>query len=308
MTLPPTERPSAPVACNLCGSDDARTLHERGSSDASLARHALITTDVYADYGRIVRCRRCGLVYRNPRPSPEDVLSAYAEVRDADYLEEQDCRSMNAHLSLRVIRRHARGGRLLDAGCATGLFLNAARTDFDVQGVEPSAWAAGLARSRLGLDVVQGSLGSAPLPEGSFDVVTLIDVLEHFVDPLGALRRAAALLRPGGLLYVVTPDIGSLSSRLLRGYWWGLRPAHLYYFSRATLGRALEAAGFEVRESRSYGRLFTYGYWLSRLRQYPAVVYAPVRAAVGAFGVADKVVYINTRDSLEACAVRKPSA
>jgi 2-polyprenyl-3-methyl-5-hydroxy-6-metoxy-1,4-benzoquinol methylase len=132
-------------------------------------------------------------------------------------------------MSLHTIKRHVSGGRLLDVGCATGYFLNAARLDFEVSGVEPSRWAVDYARTRLHLNVTEGHLEAVDLPLEGFDVITMNDVIEHFSDPRAALERSAALLRPGGILYLVTPDIGSLSARVLRGRWWGLRPAHLYY-------------------------------------------------------------------------------
>ncbi len=293
------------VACNLCGREEGKVLfHREGTAEAS-GDFARITTDVYGGYGRIVRCRGCGLVYTDPRPDEGGVLAAYEKMEDGDYLAEQESRAINAHLSLHVIKRHIRTGRLLDVGCSTGLLLNAARGDFQVAGVEPSLWAAGIARERFGLDVKSVPLDKAGLPEGSFDVVSMVDVIEHFSDPLAALTAAARLVRPGGLLYLVTPDIRSFSARLLRGWWWGLRPAHLYYFSRATMTAMLERAGFTVLESRSYGRIFTYGYWLSRLRNYPRLLHWMAETVIRALGIEDKPVYINTRDSMEICARRK---
>jgi SAM-dependent methyltransferase len=158
------------------------------------------------------------------------------------------------------------------------------------------------ARSRLRLDVREGTFDDVPLDAGPFDVVSMNDVIEHVTDPQEMLRRAAAMLRPGGILYLVTPDVCSLSARILRGRWWGFRPAHLYYFSVATLGQMLERAGLEPVLTRSYGRIFTYGYWLSRIRNYPAFAYRAVAAVIRALEIEDKFLYLNTRDSIEMCA------
>jgi 2-polyprenyl-3-methyl-5-hydroxy-6-metoxy-1,4-benzoquinol methylase len=263
------------------------------------------STDRFDRYGQIVRCEGCGLVYTNPRPAARSVRRSYAETADHEYMREDASRSINAHMSLHTIKRHARGGRLLDVGCATGYFLNAARIDFEVVGVEPSSWAADYARSRLHLDVMAGHIESVDLPLGTFDVITMNDVIEHFSDPKVALQRAATLLRPGGILYLVTPDIGSLSARLMRGRWWGLRPAHLYYFSRRTLSALLEQCGFEVARARSFGRIFTYGYWLSRIRTYPKVIYRFAALAIRTLGIEEKFLYLDTRDSMEICAVER---
>jgi 2-polyprenyl-3-methyl-5-hydroxy-6-metoxy-1,4-benzoquinol methylase len=292
------------VPCPVCGATDDRTLHERadpGSGEFA----AEMTTDVYASYGRIARCRRCGMAYRNPRETDEHVLSAYAALEDEDYLAERECRGMNALLSLKAVKRHVAQGRLLEIGCSTGFFLNAARLEFDCHGVEPSAWAARIARERFGLEVHTGPFETCHTAPASFDVVVLIDVLEHVLDPRALLARTASLLRPGGICYLVTPDISSLSARVLRRYWWGLRPAHLTYFAPPTLTRLLDETGLSVREIRSFGRIFTYGYWLSRLSAYPAAVRGGVGAAIRLLGWEDKVLYINTRDSMEVIAVRR---
>jgi 2-polyprenyl-3-methyl-5-hydroxy-6-metoxy-1,4-benzoquinol methylase len=203
------------------------------------------------------------------------------------------------------LKRYAHSGRLLDVGCATGYFLNAARLDFETQGIELSEWAALYARERLRLDVVNAGLDEASLPAEHFDVVTLNDVIEHFTDPRAALLRIQGLLRPGGLLYLVTPNIESLSARILRGRWWGLRPAHVFYFSPATLTALLRETGFEVELVKSYGRMFTWGYWLSRLRNHPAPIYRGLAAVVGALGLDTKFLYIDTRDSMEVCARKR---
>ena len=290
--------------CPLCGGSRGRVLFERGRYTGLDALHAEISTDLYGAFGRILRCRDCSFVFRGTEVGPEEVLKAYKDMADVGYLEEADCRSINAHLSLLTVKRHVREGRLLDVGCSSGFLLNAARLDFEPVGVEPSRWATELCLRRMGLPVAAETLAEASFPDNHFDVVTMVDVLEHALDPVPLVREAVRVLKPGGLFYVVTPDIGSFSARLLGRYWWGLRPAHFSYFSEGTLRKLLVGAGCRVREVRSYGRLFTYGYWLSRLRRYPGWVYRPIRRVIEALSWREKVAYINTRDSLEVCATK----
>jgi 2-polyprenyl-3-methyl-5-hydroxy-6-metoxy-1,4-benzoquinol methylase len=295
------------VVCNLCGADDSRVVFDlppRATEPDDLGDF-VASTDQFGAYGRIVRCNRCRLVYTNPRPRPQRISEGYRKSVDPDYAREDSSRSINAHLSLNTLRRFTGSGRLLDVGCATGYFLNAARLDFETHGIEISEWAAKYAKDRLRLDVVNASLDDASFPAEHFDVVTLIDVIEHFTDPKAALVSIHRLLRHEGLLYLVTPDIESLSARLLQGRWWGLRPAHVYYFSRSTLARLLRDTGFEVELTKSYGRIFTWGYWLSRLKNYPAPIYRFVASAVRVFGLENKFLYIDTRDSMEVCARRR---
>ena len=293
-----------PAACNLCGRDDFSVLYDspilperRGDPGTFIA-----STDRFDRYGRIVRCRNCGLVYTNPRPPERALREGYSQAVDEDYIQEDASRGINAHMSLHVIKKFAHGGAVLDVGCSTGYFLNAARLDFAAHGLEPSHWAAKFARDKLNLDVREGTLEDQAFPPAHFDVVTLIDVIEHLPDPLGALKAAHRLLKPGGVLYIVTPNIRSLSAMILRGKWWGLRPGHIHYFSPKTLAAMLEKSGFETLRLGSYGRMFTYGYWLSRLKNYPRWVRAAPAALIRLLGIEGKFLYLNTRDSMEVCA------
>lgn len=295
------------VSCNACGSENVRVLFHRPYREEILAdgESLAATTDQFQGFGRIVRCVGCGLVFTNPRPREALLLKGYGECVDETYLDESSSRSINAHLSLRTIRRFKRSGRLLEVGASTGYFLNAARVDFEVEGLEPSAWASKIARDRFRLDVHPETLETARYEPESFDAVAMVDVIEHLADPKRAIERAARLLKPGGVLYLMTPSITSLSARLLGSYWWGLRPAHIYYFSPETIALLLESAGLEIKLTRSFGRIFTYGYWLSRLKHYPRAVSGAVALAVRALDIEDKLLYLDTRDSMEVCAVKR---
>lgn len=275
------------------------------SSPGELKAHFRAATDCYGDFGRIVKCRTCGLVYTNPRWTPSDLLAEYTQTEDVDYTEEDASRSINAYLSLNTIRHFAKSGHLLDVGCSMGYFLNAARIHFKPYGVEPSAWAADFAQKNLQLDVFKGTLPEARLPPDHFDVVCLSDVIEHLPDPLATLREVHRITRPGGFLYLVTPDVGSLTAKLMGSHWWGLRPAHIYYFSEPTLTALLDKAGFDVMLIRRYGRVFTMGYWQSRLRHYSRVVNQTLSWSIRKLGIDRKLVYINTMDSIECCARKR---
>lgn len=294
------------VPCNLCGSQESRIRFEAMDGwPSEEAGHYAATTDKFGAYGRIVECLGCGLVYTSPRVKAQEILRGYEETKDEDYFLESEARSINAYMALATIRRHARGGRLLDVGCSAGFFLNAARLQFEVFGIEPSRWAGGFAREHLKLSGIHPTLEEARFPDAHFDVVTLIDVIEHLPDPLRLMREISRITKPGGVVYIVTPDIASLSARCLRGKWWGLRPAHIYYFSRKTLAALLEKTGYEVLSERSYGRIFTWQYWLSRLSNYPRFVRRSVEAFIRALGIQDKFLYLDTRDSVQMVARKR---
>jgi len=145
-------------------------------------------------------------------------------------------------------------GRLLDVGCATGVFLDGMRRrGWQVQGVEPSTYAVRYARERFGLDVFEGLLEAAALPTASFDAITMWDVLEHVHEPRPVLSELARLLRPGGILVLSLPNPDSLEARLLDEFWlgWDL-PRHLNLFRPALLREHLARHGMPVERIRSF--------------------------------------------------------
>ena len=143
----------------------------------------------------------------------------------------------------------SRRGRLLDVGCGSGQFLaNMRDLGWEVMGVEPDPEAARVAREKLGLEVCQGTLAESEFPQDSFDVVTMSHVIEHVPDPLGLLKECKGILKPGGRLVLVTPNIESLGARVFGEFWRGWEPPrHLFLFSPRTLSRCVESAGLQNR-------------------------------------------------------------
>jgi 2-polyprenyl-3-methyl-5-hydroxy-6-metoxy-1,4-benzoquinol methylase len=139
------------------------------------------------------------------------------------------------------------GARLLDVGCGEGAFLEWARAaGWEAVGVEPDPAAVAAARSR-GLTVHAGTVEALRSEASSFDVVTLSHVLEHVHDPRALLKSIRDLLKPGGLLWLDTPNITSVGCRLFGANWLGLDPPrHLVLFNHPTLRSLLESLGFTV--------------------------------------------------------------
>src|SRR5881628_2636915 len=219
--------------CALCADGTTRTLFQ-------------------VDGTLIVKCADCGLVRQETRPL------AAAAIYDADYYAtdnpkggyanyflDSDVNRRTFHDRIHAIeRRYGRKGRLLDVGCALGDFLMEAKdAGWDVEGVEISHYAAQRARER-GLRVTAGRIEDLDLPAASFDVITLYDSIEHMTDPVATLAAVHRLLVPGGLVHVVTPNVGGLQARALGRFWYHFKPGeHLFYFTPETLRATLERSG-----------------------------------------------------------------
>jgi len=259
------------VACNLCGGEKTRLRFADTRSKSSAPTQWAAFRCTSPDYGihpPIVECLKCGLVYASPRPTSDVIRQAYAEVEDPLYLEERRGREITftRHLEAFELKAGAGGGRrLLDVGAYVGVFVECAKNrGWDAVGIEPSAWASGVAR-QASLEVVQGDLDSAPFLPASFDAVTMWDVIEHLEDPRRTLGQMFELLRPGGWVAVHTMDLGSLFAKVSGKRWPWLMEMHLYFFTRATLRAMLEQVGFEQVEIEAHGRFIRVSYLLTRI-------------------------------------------
>ncbi|MAG32385.1 MAG: hypothetical protein CL908_16000 [Deltaproteobacteria bacterium] len=202
-------------------------------------------------YG-IHQCRSCDLLFVTNVPDAKSLAAHYGNdylARAAPYAGRIDSPNsasrLNARARVRAIRAEVSGGCLLDVGCAGGEFLIEAFPYFDVRGVEVTEESAARARKR-GLSISVAADLSELVAEGRrFDVITLWDVIEHLPDPLGVLRQARALLRPGGALYMTTGDAASFVARISGKRWHLLTPPlHLFFFTPSSIGWMLERAGF----------------------------------------------------------------
>jgi len=140
---------------------------------------------------------------------------------------------------------HYIGSCLLDVGFGDGSFLeNAKSIGWDVMGLDPDIETVNNARDR-GLNVKQGSLDTLVGMDDHFDVITLCQVLEHMHDPIASLRACYRLLKPGGQIWIETPNINSIGHSRFKANWRGLEiPRHLVIFSHESLHEALHEVGF----------------------------------------------------------------
>jgi ubiquinone/menaquinone biosynthesis C-methylase UbiE len=287
------------VRCNLCGADDAAVRYPSTVERDGDWRAFRCTHGGYGKHPSIVQCRECGLVYTDPRPYGRDILDTYQAVEDPLYVEEREGRVLTFEHHLRPLERLTgppNGRRLLDVGAYTGVFVDiAAQHGWDAWGLEPSRWAVEQAAAR-GLQIVQGTLESADLPDAHFDVVTMWDVIEHLTDPRQALLHAHRLLTPNGLLVVHTIDIESLFARLMGARWPWLMEMHIYYFSRRTLRTMLETCGFRVLSDKPQGRYLRLGYLMNRVGFLLPPVGRPAEWLVTKLGLRGLAVPVNLGD------------
>ncbi len=200
----------------------------------------------------IVKCKICGLIYVNPRPSPEELKEKYAGDYSQGYIDKKESKRKRAKKIVRKICRLKRGGNFLDIGCSAGFILEAARErGFTTFGCEISPIALKFAREELNLNVKAPFLEEANYPSEYFDVITMYNLLEHIPNPGTFLREVNGILKKNGIVEIWTPNIGHIKSRIKKDRWNNLIPPdHLFYFTIKTIKMLLKKYGLKIKKNQ----------------------------------------------------------
>jgi 2-polyprenyl-3-methyl-5-hydroxy-6-metoxy-1,4-benzoquinol methylase len=274
------------IPCNLCGATVSRIRFKRRGFS-------------------IVECE-CGLVYTNPRLGEDELAAMYSEtsyfnaasdeIGYQDYDATSDLRQRTFMRWFDEISRHMpRPGKLLDVGCATGLFLEVARNrGWDVTGVELSSFAAEKARSK-GFRIIGTRLGETDWGNETFNLVTMFDTIEHLPDPMSEASTVRKILAPDGLFAVITPNIASLHARIAGSQWFLLKPEeHLYFFTLTTLQRLLERNRFLIIDARASKQYQKLDFLARRVECYSKLCGSFIHHVLLAFRLADVAMFVDS--------------
>jgi SAM-dependent methyltransferase len=262
----------------------------------------------------IMACSSCGFcqVGRPPDDAALEDLYRQLHLKHTQFRDERAAQREN-QTRLDLVREFVEpGALLLDAGCATGDFLASARSHFTVYGIDISAGAIEAARTRL--PDIASRLASRKLEDigtdwPQFDAICLWDVIEHVRDPVGVCRALMRLLKPGGLLFLSTPDMGSIAAKLMRRHWaFMIPPLHLGFFSRHSIAHLFEhQVPASVIACRARGKWTSLAFVFYKLGQISKLLAPPAllnwlsRHRVGRVNL-----YVPTNDILY-LAARKPT-
>jgi SAM-dependent methyltransferase len=241
------------IVCPTCGVDNSSPQFR---IDVSTVRHSSIwiddkefQPDLNADVV-IVKCLGCGLSYVNPQPRLQSGQMPYSHEAEMSYFNRTRRQREKAYRELfskipnflgRPVKSH------LDFGCGDGIMIGVAR-GFGVSssGTEISQPLIKLVNQRYGPDTII-SPASPPVGSETFDVITIINVIEHVTQPLQLLDEMRQILQSDGILLLHTINMGGIPARILKQNWPHIEPlGHLFYFTKGSLEQMLRKSGFKV--------------------------------------------------------------
>lgn len=203
-------------------------------------------------------CNSCGIVVRLPIPPKDEIEKLYDEgyytgKNPYFYLDERNIKGSHLVWEKRVNKlveiykkeNNATPKNILDIGCSFGGLLETAKNKFGLEpyGVEISKYSSEYARER-GINVIQGNIEEIQIESEKFDIVTMVEVIEHLTNPLETMRKIYKATTWGGIVLVQTANIEALQSKLWGNKYHYYLPGHLHYFSNKTLRHLLYSSGF----------------------------------------------------------------
>jgi SAM-dependent methyltransferase len=223
--------------CPVCGEADVRHLLQ--APDRFHGRQQRYT---------LVRCSACSLVWLSHPPEPAEMFEHYTSDYHRLISSAGDAPQRWGFRKEALARHKPLGGSLLDLGCSSGAFLESLKDGpWKPSGIEMSAEGAKTAEQRSGAQVFVGNILDAPFPAESFEAITCFDVLEHLYEPRRVMERVSEWLKPGGIFYVLVPNVDSAEARAFGSYWHGLElPRHLFHYSPESLRFLAECAGLQT--------------------------------------------------------------
>lgn len=190
----------------------------------------------------LYRCTFCKTVYLGEYNEDyvDDLYSYYEKYIGLPKHEVYNELTYKSYMNvLKFISSNTYGNCILDVGCGKGDFVDAAYSKgFDVMGIELSQKAVDVA-AQFNLPVKYLDFFSDSIEKSSRDIITMFEVIEHLPDPQGFFRRAQDVVRPGGLIYITTPNYSSLDRKVLGSRWKAIHCEHLTYFTPTSLLNAI---------------------------------------------------------------------
>ncbi len=228
--------------CWVCGGKDFTLIKPTDAGKKLNSKNFAITNFDYGKTGELQKCNSCGFIQCTDL---NEVVKFYEELEDPEYENTRRERKLQEERLVRLFNKYKKHGKVLDIGAGSGIMIETAiEKGYDCIGIEPSKWLQQRA-VELNLPVLQGVFPH-PGAKGPFDIITLVDVIEHVTEPARLLKDVNEVLTHDGIILLVTPDVNSLAAKFFGYKWWHYRFAHIGYFNKKTIRLLLDRTGFTI--------------------------------------------------------------
>ena len=252
--------------CWLCNSR-CLFLVKKNNSKKVISAASFKITDL--DYGitlDIYKCKDCGFMQC---PDSGNLVAYYRNMSDPQYEDSSDSRAIQSRNIIKLFntKLKIKNKTLFDIGAGSGiLILEAEKLGVIASGIEPSTSLAKIANNK-GADVYCGTLPLMNI-KNKYDLITMIDVIEHVNNPIRLLKEASKIMHKKSIGILVTPDRSSFVAKLLGWKWWHYRVAHVGYFNNSNLHLALKSAGLKIVSKTRPTWYFPLDYLFIRAMRY----------------------------------------
>jgi len=253
--------------CPLCNSDKIEVFKKGTINAENISKEDFKITD--SSYGSVwdfSQCSSCSFVFSNPKLDEKSLIDFYSELEDNEYSDEWEGRRKNFLTIVERLKKiKTMGNTLLDIGAASGIFVKLAKDEgYLAEGIEPSSQLVKEAEEKFGVTLLEGTIDDYRNQKKT-DIVTMLDLIEHVNDPIQFMKKVSSFVKKDGIIVLVTPDISSLTQKIMGGKWWHYRTAHVNFFNIKSIKYLLEQSGFIIEKRYRYAWNFSFYYIISRL-------------------------------------------
>ncbi len=276
--------------CWVCCSSHLKLVKRSDVENSIDSTNFAITNSDYGKTKELSQCENCGFIQCTKE---NNVIHFYEDLIDYEYENTRKERKLQEQRILKIIQKIKPRGKLLDIGAGSGVMVEAAlEMGYNATGIEPSRWLHEKATEK-GLPIHLGSFPMDGLTK-KYDVIALVDVIEHVNNPKDLLNHIRQSLKWDGILVIVTPDVNSIMAKLFKWKWWHFRVAHIGYFNKSTLSRITKSTSFKCIKKTKPAWYFSLEYLIERGYQYlPKYLRLPIPRFIKKV-----VIPLNLRDSL----------
>ncbi len=244
-----------------------------------ICNSASITLSNRLTYFDVMKCANCEVLFANEFPTSKKIMNIYSVNYYSPWtdsagtipmsVELMKKKTFRAYLNLLPKYIKLKGKKLLDIGCATGFLLETAKEKgCDCWGVELNPFGAKESSKKFPRRIFNGILEKSKFKDGFFDIITMVDLIEHTQNPLAVMKEVLRITKKGGYVLMVTPNVGGMWAKVLGKKWTNFKEEHLFYFKETSLRYMINKSGFNFIFGKPVTKTLTLRYICNQLYTY----------------------------------------